>query len=184
MRKQIILFISLALWSCQDSSDTGRVYLPDMAYHRSYKTYDLNAVTGDSGLFRNPVKGTFPRSGKPHYFGKMKNDRDSSGILLINPYSDYSESQLLEGKKLYETFCINCHGSLGDARGNLVTSKKFTYMPAKLNTQAVGNLPDGNIYNVITKGFGLMGAHGGILLPDERWLVVGYVKTFNKQNIQ
>jgi len=37
-------------------------------------------------------------------------------------------------------------------------------------------VPDGEIYHVITSGYGVMGAHGSQIIPDDRWKIVLYVK--------
>ena len=54
----------------------------------------------------------------------------------------------------------------------------FTALPADLNAERVQNLPDGEIFHIITTGSisGLMGAHGSQVKVDDRWMIVNYIK--------
>ena len=45
-----------------------------------------------------------------------------------------------------------------------------------LTSEVVKNLSEGQIYFVITHGFGLMISYGGVLTPEERWEIVSYVR--------
>jgi len=96
---------------------------------------------------------------------------------------------VFEGKKLYTAFCSNCHGESGKGDGFLITSKKF---PA---TVKVGDLTDerlvkassltderlvkasrGELFHVVTVGYGLMGSYGATLSEKDRWKIIEYVK--------
>jgi hypothetical protein len=37
-------------------------------------------------------------------------------------------------------------------------------------------LRDGEIYHTITVGYGIMGAHGGIVRPEDRWKIILHVR--------
>jgi hypothetical protein len=47
---------------------------------------------------------------------------------------------------------------------------------------SVKDLPDGEIYHVITLGSvsGLMGAHGSQVRPENRWKIIHYVRSITK----
>jgi hypothetical protein len=65
---------------------------------------------------------------------------------------------------------------MGDGKGHLYTSQKYLYLPADLNSEKIRTNPDGEIFQVITVGYGVMGAHGAQILPDERWKIVSYIR--------
>ena len=71
---------------------------------------------------------------------------------------------------------MNCHGENGDGKGFLFTSGKYPYPPASLINEKVKNVPDGEIFHVITVGWGIMGAHGPLIQPDDRWKIVLYIR--------
>ena len=56
------------------------------------------------------------------------------------------------------------------------TSGKYTYPPASLISEKMLAAPDGDIYHVITAGFGIMPEHGSMIRPDDRWKIALYIK--------
>ena len=80
---------------------------------------------------------------------------------------------LAAGDSLYHIYCTVCHGQVGAANGT-VTPKIGA--PSLLTPKARG-LSDGHIYSLIRYGRGVMPRYGDkIVLPDERWAVVNYVR--------
>jgi hypothetical protein len=77
---------------------------------------------------------------------------------------------------------MNCHGEKGKGDGHLYTSGLFTAKPTSLIEAYVQNKPDGEIYYVITKGSisGLMGPHGYMITPDDRWKIIHYLRQLAK----
>lgn len=73
-------------------------------------------------------------------------------------------------------YCLNCHGISGDGQGNLYTSKKYPYPPANLLSDKIVGNPEGEIYHVISVGWGIMGEHGTMIQPDDRWKIVLYIE--------
>ncbi len=71
-----------------------------------------------------------------------------------------------------------CHGKQGKGDGTLFTSGKFTAQPTNLSEDRIMNMPDGEIYHIITKGSvsGLMGAHASQIKPENRWKIVKYIR--------
>lgn len=174
-----ILFLLLCLSSCNFSkTNPGFEYFPTMTYSSSYETYSVNPNFTDSATMRNPVKGTVPREFIPFQFEKTAEARIAAGLQLTNPL-DSTDANVSEGKFLYTSFCLQCHGEKGDGMGKLYTEKFYTYKPGVLNGDKIQNAPEGEIFHAISVGFNLMGAHKTILLPEERWKLVFYIQTLN-----
>jgi mono/diheme cytochrome c family protein len=84
--------------------------------------------------------------------------------------------QLLQrGRERFNIYCSPCHGALGDGNG---INKKLGVMPAVANLQdkRIVEMADGEIFNTITFGKGLMAAHGPLLPVADRWAVVAYLR--------
>jgi mono/diheme cytochrome c family protein len=77
---------------------------------------------------------------------------------------------------VFQTYCKICHGEAGDGKGFLFTSGKYPYPPASLINDKMKAAPDGEIYHVITVGFGIMGAYGTQIRPDDRWKTIMYIR--------
>jgi len=166
----------LALFSCDRTrSSTGWDYMPDMYYSNAYESYTPNPNFGNHLTMRTPVEGTVPREMLPFAWEKTDEDRLAAGEALINPLENSAEN-LRDGREAYEIFCISCHGAAGDGLGYLFTSQRYPYPPASLISDKAKALKDGEIYHSITVGYGIMGAHGGMIRPGDRWKIILHIR--------
>ena len=169
--------------SCdRDNNSPGYVYFPDMTYSRAYESYSENPNFTNNATLREPVEGTVPRGYTPLPYTKDLADREKAGLELVNPLES-NEVTLARGQVLFERYCLMCHGELGDGQGYLFTSNLYPFPPASLVNEKVKTIPDGQIFHTITYGFGVMGAHGSIIPPDDRWKIILYIRN-NLQNQQ
>jgi len=83
---------------------------------------------------------------------------------------------LQRGRERFNIYCAPCHGALGDGNG---INKKLGVMPvvANLQDKRIVEMADGEIFNTIIHGKGLMGAHGPLVPVADRWAVVAYLRT-------
>jgi mono/diheme cytochrome c family protein len=86
-----------------------------------------------------------------------------------------NEALLQRGHERFDIYCAPCHGRLGDGNG---ITKKIGVMPAvaNLHDQRIVELPDGDIFNTITHGKGVMGAAGPLVPTPDRWAIIAYVR--------
>jgi len=162
--------------SCdRDRNTTGWEYFNDMAHSAAYETYSPNPNFADGKTMRNPVEGTIPQGFQPYLYQKNDDDRTKAGKELVNPFQP-TALNLARGKQVFSVYCINCHGDKGDGKGFLFTSGKYPFPPKSLLSDKVRNNPIGEIYHVVTVGFGVMPQHGSQVRPDDRWKVAMYVK--------
>ncbi len=166
-----ILFVSCN----RDRNHPGWDFFPDMFYSQAYETGAENPVFEDGKTMRTPVEGTIPREMLPYYYSNTAEGMALAGKELVNPLQ-LNEKNLYGGKKVFATYCLMCHGEKGDGKGFLYTSGKYIYPPATLISGKMKNKPDGEIFHSITVGYGIMGAHGSQILPDERWEIVLYIR--------
>lgn len=174
------LLALMLLTSCdRTKNDPGYTYFPDMTYSRAYETYSENPNFGDGQTMREPVSGTVPMEMVPFPYEKTDQDLARAGRELSNPLQP-TEANLQRGKELFTRMCQQCHGEKGDGQGFLYTSKLYIYPPGVLTSEQTRNRPDGEIYHVITVGRNVMGAHGAMVRPEDRWKIVLYVRELEK----
>jgi len=162
--------------SCDRSrNDKGYEYFPDMAHSIAAETYTPNPNFADGQTMRLPAENTIPREMVPYPYDNSLESRALAAAELINPL-EATEKNLLIGKEQYRIFCENCHGTLGDGKGYLFTSKKYAIQPASLLSEKMLGAPEADIYHVITAGYQVMGAHGQMIRPDDRWRIAMFVK--------
>lgn len=82
---------------------------------------------------------------------------------------------LARGQERFNIYCAPCHGRLGDGNG---ITKKIGVMAAvaNLHDKRIVEMPDGEIFNTITRGKGTMGAVGPLLPTQDRWAVTAYLR--------
>jgi mono/diheme cytochrome c family protein len=84
--------------------------------------------------------------------------------------------ELLElGRKRFDITCATCHGPLGDGN-SIVATQMSLRPPPSLLLQRYVEKPSGYLYEVATKGFGLMASYAAELDVKERWAVVAYIR--------
>lgn len=198
----IVLAFGIFLAACGAKGDRpGYEYAPQMYHSVPYE--GLSQVTDEEAgqliSNREDGKGEFFNS-NPHNPNRMNMrqppentiSRNAYGVLPNNIHKDSlalaervlknplpeNEEVLAEGKELYLRFCEHCHGTSGAGDG-LVGQVYLGVTP--YNSAAVKDKAGGHIYHVITHGKGRMQAHASQLDPMERWKIVRYVQTLQKQ---
>ncbi|MEN8120452.1 MAG: cytochrome c [Bacteroidota bacterium] len=180
------LALVLILSSCShDRKNPGTQYLDDMVTPISYEDYSPNPVFANGQTTQLPVEGTVARGKMPYNYPKTAEGQKLAGEQLVNPFMDAERSRskitkevLEKGEKQYDIYCLICHGDEGKGNGTLYESGKFSALPSDLSDDRIKNMPDGEIYHIITKGSisGLMGAHGPQIKPENRWKIITFIR--------
>jgi mono/diheme cytochrome c family protein len=172
----VVLGLTIFLASCDyNRRSTGWEYMGDMTNSPAYESYTANPNFADGKTMQPPVVGTIPRGMVPYLYAKTDEDRALAAKTLVNTEEATIEN-LNRGKRMYGIYCMQCHGEKGDGQGSLYVNKKYTYPPANLLSEKMMLNPEADIYHVITVGHGIMGAHGSMVAPADRWKIAMYVK--------
>lgn len=87
---------------------------------------------------------------------------------------------IANGRVFYGYYCLMCHGAKGD--GNGPVGQSYVPKPTDLSSPAVGKLTDGQVYAKMLTGVGHDPVMIGTVLPEHRWPLVAYVRTFAKKS--
>ena len=166
---------------CKDKRDTGRAYMPDMAYSRAYETY-----ASTEGLQKNrvnyngmPVEGTIARGDTLSAY-PYKND--SSGYAnsknFTNPLPALTAIQFKEATRLYLINCGICHGEKLDGNGPLWKGGDgpFPSAPKNLMGDDIKAMAEGTMFHSVTYGKNMMGSYASQLSTEQRWMIIHYIK--------
>ena len=98
----------------------------------------------------------------------------TTNFIETNPMT-VNAALLARGREQFNIYCTPCHGALGDGNG---ITKKIGVMPAvaNLHDKRIVEMTDGEIFNTITHGKGLMGAYGPIVVAQDRWAIIAYTR--------
>lgn len=158
----------------------GWEYMPDMVHSIAYETYSPNPNFSDSTSARTPVTGTIPRGiYMPFHYSNTPAGYDSAGEFLHFPQW-ITDSDRLEGERLFSIYCAVCHGSGGHGNGSIVANPKlknpFPPPPPYFDANHIG-LPEGKMYFSAHYGKNLMGPYSKSLDQVQLWEIVSYVKS-------
>ncbi|VVM05653.1 hypothetical protein MAMC_00734 [Methylacidimicrobium cyclopophantes] len=145
---------------------------PDMVRQAKVKEQAPSYFFSDQRASRYPVPGTVPTTDPvdlPYLNTGTIGDYWGDGIPI-----PVTGETLKTGRERFEIFCSACHGSTGSGNG-IATQYGLVGVP-NYHSEHTRQMPDGQIFFVITHGQGLMLGYGANLSPEERWAVVAYIR--------
>lgn len=178
------LLVGLGLTACNSGGmrrNPGKVYAPDMTYSRAYDAYTYNPNFEDSLTSRKPVAGTVAMG---HELPDHLKEGDTLAYKSYNTALRFSESDLKEGKRIFDIYCGICHGQKLDGNGPLYNdgNGKFAAAPANLLGPNYLNMPVGQMYAAIKYGKNKMGSYASQLDIRQRWMIIAYIKKVQSEN--
>ncbi len=145
----------------------------------------------ESGFFTNgltsqlPIPGTIARSTPlqsangpvyPYEDSPVNTGRvtGTTNFIENNPMP-ITAALLKRGQQRFTINCTPCHGQTGEGKG--ITQKIGAMaVVANLHDKRIVELPDGEIFYVITNGRNLMGSYGANVTVEDRWAIVAYLR--------
>ena len=146
--------------------------------------YKESAFYSDGLSMRAPPEGTVPRErvvgNAPLATGRLPDGPIQPNGEPLPVYAaaipvPVTKELLALGRKRFDITCATCHGPLGDGH-SIVGSQMALRPPPNLIEQRYIEKPAGYIFEVATKGFGLMASYAAELDVNERWAVVAYLR--------
>jgi len=101
-----------------------------------------------------------------------------NGVLLGKIPTAYTADVLARGRERFGIYCAVCHGDDGYAAG-IVVRRGFP-APPSYHQDRLRNAPDGHLFDVITRGYGVMLPFADRLTPGDRWAVVAYIRALQR----
>lgn len=81
---------------------------------------------------------------------------------------------LLErGQERYRIYCAPCHSELGDGNG-MIVQRGFP-APPSFQFEPLRSAPPQHLYDVITRGSGIMYSFADRVQPADRWAIAAYL---------
>jgi mono/diheme cytochrome c family protein len=147
-------------------------YMPHMANTpilKAMKGYD-GFANGSSMLV--PPDHTVARGHKPYRIETV----EEAERVLTNPLPR-NQASLERGRKIFNTYCITCHGERGYGDGPVVDPFPT---PKSLQSDDMLRWKDGHLFHVITKGQGVMPSYAQQIQPEDRWAAIHYVRALQR----
>lgn len=181
-----VLVVSFFGFRGQKFSGTPLRLFPDMDDQDKVKSQVHSDFFADGMGSRLPVAGTVPRGfadGSEYNFGNSTSynhtgrfgDAYGDGMpkeLRLTPKTTLGF--LRHGKERYNISCMPCHGASGNGKGTVAVLGIPT-VPSLL-TFSQDKYPDGQMFETISKGKGLMSGYGYNIPTADRWAIIAYVR--------
>jgi mono/diheme cytochrome c family protein len=124
------------------------------------------------GVALQTVAGpVFPYEDSPVNTGRLTG---TTNFIENNPLPMTAEL-LKRGQQRFNINCAPCHSQLGD--GNGMTKKVGGMLTvANLHDKRIVELPDGELFYLISNGRNTMLAYGDTVTVEDRWAIIAYLR--------
>ncbi len=177
----VVLSSLVALSGCARGCTSSRppIHLnPSMDDQPKVLPQAASAFFYDGASMREPVPGTVPIGGlkedAPFFSGKGADGQ----FVATNPVP-VNASLVERGHQRYTIYCQPCHDSRGEGKGILF--QRGNVPTANLHQDRIVKYPDGQIFDVITNGQGLMQGYRWPIPPADRWAIIAYVRELERR---
>lgn len=151
---------------------------PSMDNQPKVRAQSASTFFYNGAAMREPVPGTIAIGGLkedgPFFTGK---GADGQFIAAIPVSVD--DNVVSRGRDRYRIYCQPCHDARGDGKGILF--QRGNVPTASFHQEKVLKYTDGQIFDVITNGFGLMAGYRWPIPPADRWAIVAYVRVMQRE---
>jgi mono/diheme cytochrome c family protein len=151
---------------------------PSMDDQPKVRTQTASTFFFNGSSMREPVPGTIP-------IGGLKEDtafftgKGEDGQFVASIPQSVDDAVVGRGRERYGIYCQPCHDARGDGRGILF--QRGNVPTATFHQEKILKYADGQIFDVITNGQGLMPSYRWPIPPADRWAIVAYVRALQRE---
>ena len=177
----IVLTSFIPLTGCVRGCTSGRPPInlnPSMDDQPKVRPQAASTFFYNGAAMREPVPGTVR-------IGGLKEDtafftgKGADGQFVATIPHAVDEALVARGRQRYAIYCQPCHDARGDGKGILF--QRGNVPTATFHQDKILKYPDGQIFDVITNGTGLMAAYRWPIPPADRGAIVAYVRELQRE---
>lgn len=146
---------------------------PSMDNQPKVRPQTANAFFFDGASMRQPIPGTVAIGGLKED-GAFFTGKGPDGQFVATSAVPVDERLVERGRQRYTIYCQPCHDARGDGKGILF--QRGNIPTATFHQEKVLKYTDGQIFDVITNGSGLMAGYKWPIPPADRWAIIAYVR--------
>jgi len=150
---------------------------PSMDNQPKVRPQSASTFFYDGSGMRQPVPGTVALDGLKEdtafYTGK-----GADGQFVATSPVTVDDVVLERGKQRYTIYCQPCHDARGDGKGILF--QRGNVPTATFHQEKLLKYTDGQIFDVMTNGQGLMPAYRWPIPTADRWAIIAYIRTMQR----
>jgi mono/diheme cytochrome c family protein len=127
---------------------------------------------------REPVPGTVAIDGLKEdaafFTGKGADGQFVATIPVTN-----DDALKERGRQRYVIYCQPCHDARGEGKGILF--QRGNVPTASFHDEKILKYPDGQIFDVMTNGMGLMPSYKWPIPTSDRWAIIAYIRELERK---
>ncbi|HXU31993.1 MAG TPA: cytochrome c [Thermoanaerobaculia bacterium] len=179
--------VLLALSGCARGCTSSRppVHInPNMFVEPRYEPQAASAFFYNGAEMRPPVPGTVARgelrdmqSLGPYWTGK-----DAGGAFVTAIPMAVDAAVRERGAERFDIYCAACHDKGGDGKGILFERGKVP--TPSFHDDRLRTMPDGQIFDTVTNGFGLMPSYRYPIPVADRWAIIVHLRELQAHRLE
>ena len=177
----LVLASVVSLAGCARGCTSSRppIHLnPSMDSQPKVRAQTASTFFYDGSSMRQPVPGTVAIGGLNEDVAFFTGKAADGSFVAANPVT-VNEALVERGRQRAAIYCQPCHDARGDGKGILF--QRGNVPTASFHQEKILNYTDGQIFDVITNGAGLMAGYRWPIPPADRWAIVAYVRDLQRQ---
>lgn len=175
----LVVAALLVVTGCQGQpSDRPPIHLnPNMDDQEKYQAYESSEFFADGSAMRTPPLGTVAQ-------GTLRDDPefatgfDADSVAIAHAPITATMPVLKRGQERFNIYCSPCHGRVGDGRGIMVN--RGYPPPPTFHSDRIRELPDGQVFAVISDGIRNMPGYRFQIPVEDRWAIVLYLRALQR----
>jgi hypothetical protein len=179
----LVLASAVAVSGCARGCTSSRPPIhpnPSMDDQPKVLTQTASEFFFNGASMRDPVPGTIAVDGLKEDVAFFTGKGADGKFVARNP-RPVDDAMLERGRQRYTIYCQPCHDARGDGKGILF--QRGNVPTASYHQDKILNYPDGQIFDVITNGVGLMQGYRWPIPPGDRWAIIAYVRQLEKDRL-
>jgi hypothetical protein len=179
-----LALVLLTLSGCARGCTSSRppIHLnPSMDDQPRYDPQAASAFFYNGAAMRPPVQGTVAR-GELRGSGPYWTGKDAGGAFATAIPLAVNDAVRERGAERYDIYCAACHDKGGDGKGILFERGKVP--TPSFHIDRLRQMPDGQLFDTITNGFGLMPAYRYPITVPDRWAIIVHLRALQARRLE
>ena len=187
LHRRVVLVVALTavvgLAGCARGCTSSRppIHLnPSMDNQPKVRAQSASTFFYDGAAMRQPVPGTVAIGGLKED-GAFYTGKGEDGMFVATIPVPVDAALVERGRQRAAIYCQPCHDARGDGKGILF--QRGNIPTASFHQEKILKYTDGQIFDVITNGTGLMAGYRWPIPAADRWAIVAHVRDLQRKRL-
>jgi hypothetical protein len=183
----VLALVALAACGCTRGSTSSRppIHLnPNMDDQPRYEAQAPSAFFYDGAEMRPPVPGTVARGELRDLVNRSAywTGKDAGGVFVTAIPLEVTDAVRERGTERFNIYCAACHDKGGDGKGILFERGKVP--TPSFHDDRLRQMSDGQIFDTITNGTGLMPSYRYPIPVPDRWAIIVHLRDLQTRRLE